>query len=304
MDAVSAALSGLIDYAGLFPPAGLPLAEVVDRYARYRESRNAWMLGRLIVPAERLDEANELAARRGASPESPWIVSALVGPPAKSATVVQPLAGPTGEPRALRVEAIEAVAESVADIERLAALWPGRFERFVEIPADGDPLPLMQALAANGLAAKIRAGGLTADTFPSTAQVARFLVRARDAGVALKATAGLHHAIRGEYRLTYEPASQRGPMHGFVNLVMASALLLAGRIDEELVDACLDDDRREVFKLSGRAGGWLNGVVTYSELSHARRALLRSVGSCSFEEPVAEIEALDLGLKGVDQIRT
>ena len=65
---------------------------------------------------------------------------------------------------------------------------------------------------------------------------------------------------------------------------------------------CLDDDRPEAFKLSGRAGAWLNGVVTYSELAHARRSLMRSVGSCSFEEPVAEIDALDYGLKGVDAV--
>jgi hypothetical protein len=43
-------------------------------------------------------------------------------------------------------------------------------------------------------------------------------------------------------------------------------------------------------------------VVTYSELSHARRSLLRSVGSCSFDEPVAEIDALDFGLRGVDGV--
>ena len=160
----------------------------------------------------------------------------------------------------------------------------------------------MTALSAAGLFAKIRAGGVTPDRFPSTAQLARFLVRARDAGVATKATAGLHHAVRGDYRLTYEPDSTRATMHGFVNLVLAATLLAAGKIDEEMADACLDDDRPEAFKLSGRAGAWLNGVVTYSELSHARRSLLRSVGSCSFDEPVAEIDALDYGLKGVDGV--
>jgi hypothetical protein len=118
----------------------------------------------------------------------------------------------------------------------------------------------------------------------------------------MKATAGLHHAVRGDYRLTYDLDSAKATMHGFVNLVLAATLLTAGKIDEALADACLDDDRPEAFKLSGRAGAWLNGVVTYSELSHARRSLMRSVGSCSFEEPVAEIDALDYGLKGVDAV--
>ena len=125
---------------------------------------------------------------------------------------------------------------------------------------------------------------------------------AKHANVAVKATAGLHHAIRGEYRLTYVPESDVGTMHGFVNLVLAATLLMTGKIDEELADACLDDDRPEAFKISGRAGSWLNGVVTYSEVAHARSVLLRSIGTCSFEEPVAEIDALDFGLRGVDRV--
>ena len=103
-----------------------------------------------------------------------------------------------------------------------------------------DPAALMASLASHGLSAKLRAGGITADRFPTTREAARFLVRARDAGVVVKATAGLHHAIRGEYRLTYVAESDAGTMHGFVNLVLAATLLMTGKIDEELADACLD----------------------------------------------------------------
>lgn len=302
MDAVSAALAGLIDYAGLFPPAGLSLDVVVDQYGRYRAGRHAWMLGRLVAPADRLEEADAAAARAGASVDDPWRASALVGTADQGELVAGALIDAHHRPRHLRVESVEAAAGSREDIERLARMWPSAFERYVEIAAEPDPAPLMAALSSTGLSAKIRAGGVTHDRFPTTAQLARFLVRARDAGVPMKATAGLHHAVRGDYRLTYEPGSATTTMHGFVNLVLAATLLLAGKIDEELADACLDDDRADAFKLSGRAGAWLNGVVTYSELSHARRTLLRSVGSCSFEEPVAEVEALDFGLKGVDGV--
>ncbi len=302
MDAVTAALSRLIDYAGLFPPAGLPLDVVIDQYGRYRAGRHAWMLGRLVVPADRLAEAEAAAHRAGASVDDPWRVSALVGTAEQGAALAATMIDDRHRPCTVRVEALEAVATSAADITELSRLWPSEFERYVEIPADPDPAPLMASLSAAGLFAKIRAGGVTPDRFPTTAQVARFLVRARDAGLPMKATAGLHHALRGDYRLTYEPESAKATMHGFVNLVLAATLLAAGRIDQELAEACLDDDRTVAFKLSGRAGGWLTGVVTYSELSHARRSLLRSVGSCSFDEPVAEIEALDFGLEGVDGV--
>ncbi len=302
MDAVTAALAGLLDYAGLFPPAGLPLDVVADQYGRYRTGRHAWMLGRLVVPADRLAEADAAAHRAGASVDEPWRVTGLVGTAEQSDAVAAALIGDHHRPRSVRVESVEAVAGSADDIARLARVWPTEFERYVEIPADPDPAPLMAALAAAGLFAKIRAGGVTPNCFPTSAQMARFRGRARDAGVPMKATAGLHHALRGGYRLTYEPESAKATMHGFVNLVLAATLLAAGKIDEALADACLDDDRTDAFKLSGRAGAWLNGVVTYSELSHARRSLLRAVGSCSFDEPVAEIEALDFGLRGVDGV--
>ena len=45
-----ALLAGLIDYAGLFPPAALSMEEAVRNYARYREGEHAWMLGRFVVP--------------------------------------------------------------------------------------------------------------------------------------------------------------------------------------------------------------------------------------------------------------
>jgi len=299
MDAVTAAFAGLFDYAGLFPPAGLPLEAVCQRYGSYRAGRHAWMLGRLIVPAERLDEAESAAAKGGATVEGAWPISVLVGTPEHGAAFVEDIAERRRRSWCLRIEAIEAMAATELEIQTLAAQWPDG-DRFVEVPYDRDPAALMASLSAHGLGAKLRAGGISSDRFPTSAEAARFLVRAREANVAVKATAGLHHAVRGDYRLTYIPDSETGTMHGFVNLVLAAALLMAGRIDQDLVDACLDDDRAEAFKISGRAGSWLNGVVTYGEIAHARQALLRSVGSCSFEEPVAEIDALDFGLKGVD----
>ena len=51
-----ALLSGVVDYAGLFPPAGLPLDQAIRNYARYRQGSDAWMLGRFVIPAARLAE--------------------------------------------------------------------------------------------------------------------------------------------------------------------------------------------------------------------------------------------------------
>jgi hypothetical protein len=52
-------LEGLIDYAGLFPPAALSMQDAVRNYARYREGEFAWALGRFVVPLERMNEVPE-----------------------------------------------------------------------------------------------------------------------------------------------------------------------------------------------------------------------------------------------------
>ena len=293
MDAIVAAFRGFIDYAGLYPPAELDLGQVVQNYAAYRAGAASWMLGRLIVPLDRLDEANALAQAAGATPSEPWPTSVLVGDSLGASTKAALLTAFRSRTNVvLSAESVETSASTVEEIGFLARSYPLYVERFIEIPADPEPTPLLAAIAGAACSAKIRTGGVTANRIPSTAVVARFLARARQTGASVKATAGLHHAIRAKRRLTYAPDSPTGVMHGFVNVSFAAALLAAGKIDADLADAVLDDDRADVFKFGGRAGSWLNAVLTYGEFAHARDWLLRSVGSCSFEEPVEELREL------------
>ena len=72
-------LEGLVDYAGLYPPANLDMQPVVDNWARYLQSDDSWMLARLIIPASRLDEFLECA--RSVLPkenEEMWQLSVLL----------------------------------------------------------------------------------------------------------------------------------------------------------------------------------------------------------------------------------
>ena len=43
-----ALLTGVIDYAGLFPPAKLPMDQALSNYLRYRDGPDAWMLGNFV----------------------------------------------------------------------------------------------------------------------------------------------------------------------------------------------------------------------------------------------------------------
>jgi hypothetical protein len=293
MDAAVTALGGLVDYAGLYPPADLSLDVVVRNFAKFRSGPQDWMLGRLIVPSDRLVEANALATAAGATPDRRWPVSVLVGG-VEAIPVAQPRVTEALQrtDAVLAVESIESVAGTAGEIAAIATAYPTTLERFIEIPAGADQAELVAVLAESSCAAKIRTGGVTADRFPAAGVVARFMADALAASVPMKATAGLHHAVRGAYPLTYAPASSTSVMHGFANLVFAAALMAAGRIDVEMAEALLDDDRPEVFKFGGRAGSWLTAVITYGEFAEGRKRLLRSVGSCSITEPVEDVKRL------------
>ncbi len=115
---------------------------------------------------------------------------------------------------------------------------PRQLTPFFEIPISSDPAPLIDAIKRGGAFAKARTGGVTSDAFPKAVDVARFMIRCRDAGVAFKLTAGLHHPIRGEYRLTYEDDAPCGAMFGYLNMFVGAALAWNGA-DESAVRAAL-----------------------------------------------------------------
>ena len=54
-------LDHVVDYAGLFPPASRSLEEAAWQYGEHRRGANAWMLGRFVLPASRLDELSGYA---------------------------------------------------------------------------------------------------------------------------------------------------------------------------------------------------------------------------------------------------
>jgi hypothetical protein len=144
------------------------------------------------------------------------------------------------------------------------------------------------AVRRAGASAKIRTGGVTADAFPPAGDVLSFLRACRRARLRFKATAGLHHAIRGEYRLTYEPSAPQGTMYGFLNIAMAAAFHWFDR-DDATVLAVLEEREQDAFEFTDAGGSWRNKRLTRDQLYEVRREFFVGFGSCSFSEPMAEV---------------
>jgi hypothetical protein len=296
--ALQTLLRGAIDYAGLFPPAGLSMAAAVENYASYRHGGHAWALGRFVLPSSRIAEFE--AAAEPLLPRSPsasaWRIAALIG------------ADPTADLRALgefncrhaadgegavAADVVEGKADSVEAIERLLSRVPSYLQAFVEVPIGRDPAPLLSAIGRARGHAKVRTGGVTADAFPPATELVRFIRACLSAEVAFKATAGLHHPLRGDYRLTYEPHSACGTMFGFLNLFLATAFMADG-LDDDEARLLLEERERDAFRLDDAGVEWKGRRVGLDAIRRSRETGIVSFGSCSFTEPLGDLESLGL----------
>lgn len=266
-----ALLAGAIDYAGLFPPAGLGMAVAAANYRRYRASADAWALGRFVCPAARLAE---LEALLGAC-DADWRVAATGGNDAEAdrAALAQCARADVLETR----HAAPPASYAKAGLTVYRELDPGT----------ADFAAQAAAAHASGARLKLRAGGVTAAAIPATEAVLRFLEACRGLGAAFKATAGLHHALRGEHALSYEAGGARATMHGYLNLMLAWATL--ARLGRGSSLEALE--RRDPPAFGERAITWGPYRWGLEEIAALRRSFI-GFGSCSFTEPLAELAAL------------
>ncbi|HKW14407.1 MAG TPA: hypothetical protein VJS69_07980 [Candidatus Krumholzibacteria bacterium] len=284
-------LHTIVDYAGLFPPAGLSMDSAAGLYASYHASTHAWMLGRFVVPVSRLDELVNSMQRVGSLQANPWRLSALMSAN-HAADVAATLAFNEAKHHAM-VDVFEVKASTVEEIRAIARVVPQTIKTYVEIPIEKDPRELIMALAEVKLRAKMRTGGTVPGSIPPTEHVARFMRACYAANVAFKATAGLHHPLRSEHGLSYETDAPRGVMHGFLNVFLAAAFHYNGLTQRDAVEllnattldgVVMDDDKMS----------WREYVVTRNEVSTVRRRFATAFGSCSFTEPVEDLVTLEL----------
>jgi hypothetical protein len=291
MKAIHVLLRNAIDYAGLFPPAALDMEAAVENYAEYRRGGESWALGRFVLPAGRLSEFSRASNRYGAapSPAERWQLAALAGSDLDADLAAiedfnqrSPLA---------RVDTLEVKSDSAERVGDIMRRLTGHLQTYVEIPVDRDPTPLLAMIRRMGGRAKVRTGGITRDAFPTSSTLIRFVAACVQSQVPFKATAGLHHPVRAEYRLTYAPDSERSPMFGFLNLFLAAAFLHVG-MDEQQAEEVLQESSPAAIRIEEEAISWKGRRLDLHELRQARQEVMVSFGSCSFTEPLSELQSL------------
>jgi hypothetical protein len=167
----------------------------------------------------------------------------------------------------------------------LRTFWEGpanSAERAIKLMADNN-----RAHANRKLCFKLRTGGVAANAFPSSAEIASVLACAGIHRVPIKFTAGLHHPVR----LFHDSVQTK--MHGFLNVLGSGVLALEHDWTEKRIEEMLDDEDPASFSFTDDSFAWRDWKISAARIA-IHRELVTSLGSCSFDEPREDLRALKL----------
>jgi hypothetical protein len=293
-------LAHSVDYAGMFPPCSLALAPALENQAQYVRSTDDWMLSSFVLSVSQFSAAGSMLS--GFDKEHPLRISALGAKTDSAADFVEHLKE--------TIETIRSFGEQHAEIASIVQLempLPPEFDDvllltdaraivgdlrvFWEAPVKASERTVaLLAEHSSGrtpFGYKLRTGGVTADAFPAAAAIARALKASARHQVPIKFTAGLHHPVR-QFR-----DEVKTKMHGFLNVFGAAVLAAEHRWNEQQIMDMLEDENPRSFVFDDHSFAWREWEIG-SEQIKARRKLVCSFGSCSFDEPRDDLRALNL----------
>jgi hypothetical protein len=285
--------SGLVDYAGTFPPSKLTLEAAARDFAGQALGEHRWMLGRFVVPVAQLGGLEAVVAKSESALKSWPLTVLLTAEQSLIDRLGQALAGRGEISARLRIESAEIKLVSMQQVTDISSALPRELPVYCELADLTDPGPWLEAIRYAGWRAKVRTGGVTAEMFPSPGAMARFLVECSQRRLAFKATAGLHHPVRAEHRFTYDADSACGIMHGFLNVFLAAAFAREGWTEEKLT-ALLEDQDAGNLSFADEGARWQSHFISTAQLAATRQEFATSFGSCSFSEPVHDLQELGL----------
>lgn len=275
-------LSGVFDYAGLFPPATLDMATAADHYARHQSGAEQWIVNRFVCPVHRLGEL--LSNIPGGKP---WGIACLGTSLAQLEEDRKKIEEFERDAKGSAVvECYEVKSEGEPTRAQLRALAKSGFEEcFVELPWDDLMLDGLLSIAeAESVGAKARTGGLQAAAYPSCDDLAAFLQECLNLDLRHKLTAGLHHPFR------FFDRSVGGPSHGFLNVICAGVLAEEHDLSRVEMSEILADESPDSFEFRDDGLEW-RGLQAEVDAIDDYRELFAAIGSCSIQDPLDDLKS-------------
>ncbi|MGI9158066.1 MAG: hypothetical protein ACR2FG_15780 [Marmoricola sp.] len=235
-------LKQIVDDAAIFPPGNVPLEQAVTEHRKHLAASYATLVGGFVVSDARLAD---LAVITKSDDQALGINVVVTG----GAGAIEPAVRWATRAEGLELRALEIALRDEDDLARNAARVVAMVEHvrddigddvgvYVEPPRAPDApshgwLAALDEIAMADLRLKFRTGGMSAEAFPTGAELARSIDAALDRETPFKCTAGLHHAV------CHTDPETGFAQHGFLNVLLATRAALDGGD----VEAALADDR-------------------------------------------------------------
>ena len=309
----------LIDYAGLFPPAELSLSAAFLNFLEYKKSDFKSMLSRFICPVRLFPELKGLITEKGTG-NNTMFISALSSGGSNAVDFENNLERDLGiwkeftSDRTIpsAVDSFEMrLPDEILDSEnkkdlqltidniskRLRSQISNPVFLFLEGSSDQNRKHISESLIDSisnhnlkgvNTGFKYRTGGLTASSFPDPEQIAFCIRICLDRKVPMKFTAGLHHPFR------HFDKAIGTMMHGFINVFGAGIIAMRHNISDKGIEEILRDEDPDNFIFTDEYFSWKDWKIETDDIEFARKNLVLSFGSCSFDDPVEDLISLNL----------
>jgi hypothetical protein len=309
-------LDKIIDYAGTYPPASLDLKTAFNNYLNYiKNSPYNWMLSRFVCAASKLEELNEIIQKDKIVIENPVSFSVVGSSSVHSSEFLDSVSRDADLIKSFEnkydklitvgafevrlpgdvfsIKGDEVVSEIIKrTAEELAKISGKPIDMFFESKPDENLPYLAGAIASfnksGGKAGhKLRTGGVEPSAFPAPGKIAYAFKTCRDFFVPMKCTAGLHHPV------THYNESVKAKMYGFINVFGAGVLHCCHELNSDVLEEILTDEAPGNFRFTDNSFHWKNFYMVLSKVEEARKSLMLSFGSCSFDEPVEDLKEIE-----------
>jgi len=326
--AFKAFMWGLIDYAGLFPPAKLPLDQAFNNYVSYQHEPDAWVLAKFICPVMLL---KDLIPYKVVIQENSLDISLTVLPSGieMRSTFLECFPEDLQEinqflqkmDQGITVDALEfrifpellnhntqpalhlflnEISETLesagfSNVQLFFELnqsegWIDKMKQFTEEIAlfNQDLVKTEKSSRSVTAGLKLRCGGEKPENVPSPEEVAQTIHSCVIAGIPFKATAGLHHPVR------HYDTSLKTTVHGFLNIFGSALLAYHHRLTQVEIQSIIMEEDPAQFIFDGHLFQYQQWSIDSDQMNILRKELVISFGSCSFDEPREDL--IQLGL--------
>jgi len=295
-------LDKLIDYAGLFPPSKLEIRPSLKKYAEYIISTDKWIMSQFIVPVSRLHEI-PTDLMETFSEDFPLTLSIISADIINEIDMVNHFLD-THQNKTIfsgyesRISDLSTFSQNLLDVRQLCNNQKLNFNSFYEVSPSNNWISEMNETVSKisafnteykaNVGFKLRCGGVEAQMFPAAENIAHTILACRNANLSMKFTAGLHHPVR------HYNESVKTKMYGFFNIFIGGMVAHKYKLELDALIEILVDENPDNFTFDENGLNWKDYFISNSEIQTYRDKSFISYGSCSFNEPRADLQKLGL----------